>query len=394
LDPLREEVKANGMWAAHLGPELGGLGYGQVKLALLNEILGRSIWGPRVFGTQAPDTGNAEILAHYGTAEQKAEFLEPLLQGDISSAYSMTEPHGGADPGVFTTRAERTEDGGWVVNGAKFFSSNARWSSFLILLAVTDPDAPLVDRMSMFLVPTDTPGVEIERHFSHWGEDEEEGSEALIRYTDVRLPASALLGEVGRGFVVAQTRLGGGRVHHAMRTVGSASAALEMMAERALSRSTKGEQLAQKQLVQAMLADSWIEIQQFRLLTLYTAWLIDQKGDYKAVRKEVAAIKIQAPRVMESVGRRAIQVHGALGMTHQMPLVRMYLANIMLGLADGPTEVHQVTLARLMLRDHEPYEGLWPRAFLPAQREAAEAELVKMFGNEPAPSIATKAPPT
>jgi acyl-CoA dehydrogenase len=372
--PLKQQVRDKHLWASHLGPELGGQGYGQLKLALLNEILGTSQWAPRIFGTQAPDTGNAEIIAHYGTAEQKKAYLEPLLEGEIVSCYSMTEPQGGADPGVFTTRAERDGDD-WVINGEKFFSSNARWAEFLIVMVVTDPEADLRHRMSMFLVPTDTPGIEILRNLATFGEPEEEGSHALIRYTDVRVPASAMLGAEGDAFGVAQTRLGGGRVHHAMRSLGQAQLALDIMAERALSRTTKGGPLADKQLVQAFLADSYIEIQQFRLLVLYTAWQIDRYQDYQRVRKDIAAIKVMTPRVLESVARRAIQLHGALGVTTELPLARILAGGLSLALADGPTEVHQVTVARQLLRGYKPAEGQWPSAHIPTRREEARAAL-------------------
>jgi len=375
IGPMKQAVREAGLWACHLGPELGGKGYGQLKLAMLNEILGKSIWGPRIFGTQAPDTGNAEIIAHYGTPEQRARYLEPLLEGDIVSCFSMTEPQGGADPGVFVTRAERDGED-WVINGRKFFSSNARWASFFIVMAVTNPGAPVNKRMSMFLVPADTPGIEIERNLAHLGEQPDDGSEALVRYTDVRVPASALLGAEGDAFGVAQTRLGGGRVHHAMRAVGGAQRCLDMMAERALSRTTKGEPLAAKQAVQAMLADSYLEIQQFRLLVMYTAWQIDRYNDYNRVRKDIAAIKIQTPRVLESVARRAIQVHGALGTTYDLPLTRFYAGGIMLALADGPTEVHQGTVARQLLRGYSPSADLWPSEYIPALRARAEAELL------------------
>jgi acyl-CoA dehydrogenase len=379
IDPMKQAVRDKGLWACHLGPELGGKGYGQLKLALLNEILGKSIWGPRVFGTQAPDTGNAEIIAHYGTPEQRARYLEPLLEGDIVSCFSMTEPQGGADPGVFVTRAERDGDE-WVINGRKFFSSNARWASFFIVMAVTNPDAPVNKRMSMFLVPADTPGIEIERNLAHLGEQPDDGSEALISYTDVRVPSSALLGAEGDAFGVAQTRLGGGRVHHAMRAVGGAQRCLDMMAERALSRTTKGEPLAAKQAVQAMLADSYLEIQQFRLFVMYTAWQIDRYNDYNRVRKDIAAIKVQTPRVLESVARRAIQVHGALGTTYDLPLTRFYATGMMLALADGPTEVHQGTVAKQLLRGYSPSADLWPSEFIPALRAQAEAELLGTGG--------------
>src|ERR1700712_1287576 len=349
IAPMKQEVRENGLWACHLGPELGGQGYGQLKLAMLNEVLGKSVWGPRIFGTQAPDTGNAEIIAHYGTPEQKARYLQPLLEGDIVSCYSMTEPQGGADPDVFETTAVLDGDD-WVINGAKFFSSNARWASFYIIMAITDPEAPLTQRMSMFLVDADAPGIEIVRNLAHLGEPEDDGSVALIHYTDLRVPQTALLGTRGDAFGVAQTRLGGGRVHHAMRTVGNAQRCLDMMAERALSRRTKGERLADKQAVQTMLADSYIEIQQFRLLVMYVAWQIDQYQDYQRVRKDIAAIKVLTPKVMEAVGKRAIQLHGALGTTYDLPLTRMFASGLMLALADGPTEVHSTTVARQLLR--------------------------------------------
>jgi acyl-CoA dehydrogenase len=375
IDPMKAQVRKRGLWACHLGPELGGQGYGQLKLAMLNEILGKSIWGPRIFGTQAPDTGNAEILAHYGTPDQKAAYLNPLLEGDIVSCYSMTEPQGGADPGVFQTTAVR-DGGDWVISGQKFFSSNARYASFFIVMAVTAPGAPLARRMSMFLVPAQTPGIEIVRNFAHLGEPEDAGTEALIRYDNVRVPASAMLGGEGDAFGVAQVRLGGGRVHHAMRTLGNAQRCLDMMAERALSRVTKGEPLAAKQAVQNMIADSYIEIAQFRLLVLHTAWQIDEYQDYNRVRKDIAAIKVLTPRVMEAVGKRAIQIHGALGTTYDLPLTRMFTSGLLLALADGPTEVHQTTVARQVLRGYKPSDGMWPSEYIPARRAAAESELL------------------
>jgi acyl-CoA dehydrogenase len=373
---LKQQVRAKGLWACHLGPELGGQGFGQLKLALLNEILGTSIWAPRVFGTQAPDTGNAEILAHYGTPEQKAAYLAPLLEGDIVSCFSMTEPQGGADPDVFVTRAVLDGDH-WVINGQKFFSSNARWASFLIVMAVTDPAAPLRERMSMFLVPADAEGVVIDRNLSHLTEPADDGSEALISYHDVRVPASAMLGRRGDAFGVAQTRLGGGRVHHAMRSIGGAQRCLDMMAERALSRRTKGERLADKQAVQNMIAESYIEIQQFRLLVMYTAWQIDRFNDYDRVRKDIAAIKVLTPRVLEGVARRAIQVHGALGTTFDLPLTHFLGHGMLLALADGPTEVHQTTVAKQVLRGYRPAPGLWPTEHVPARRAAAEKWLAE-----------------
>ncbi len=368
LRPLQAEVKTQGLWACHLGPELGGPGYGQVKLALLNEILGRSHFASVVFGCQAPDTGNAEILAHYGTPAQKARFLQPLLDNEIVSCFSMTEPHGGADPLVFTTRAE-VEGGDWVINGEKWFSSNARFADFLIVMAVTDPEAAPHKRMSMFIVPADTPGIEILRNVGHFGE--RVPSHAYVRYSNVRVPADHLLGERGGGFAVAQTRLGGGRIHHAMRTIGEAQKALDMMCERALSRFTAGERLSEKQMVQEKIADSYIELKQFRLLVLEAAWKIDKFQDYRKVRKDIAAVKAAMPKVLHDIATRALQVHGSIGVTSEMPFVGQVITSFVMGLADGPTEVHKVTVAKQVLRDYAPTNALFPAYNLISARERA-----------------------
>jgi acyl-CoA dehydrogenase len=378
IPPLQETVKARGLWACHLGPELGGPGYGQVKLALMNEILGRSRCGPITFGCQAPDSGNSEILAHYGTPEHKARWLQPLLDNRIVSCFSMTEPQGGADPKVFRTRAELDGDE-WVINGEKWFSSNARFSSFLIVMAVTEPDNPPYQRMSMFIVPTDTPGVHILRNVGLGYEPEGEGTHAYIRYEDVRVPRDNLLGDRGGAFVVAQTRLGGGRIHHAMRTVGQVQRAFDMMCERVLSRETQGELLGRKQMVQEMIADSWIELESFRLLVLRTAWRIDRYRDYKRVRKDISAIKAAMPRVFHDVAARALQLHGSLGASSEMPFAKMVIESFHMGLADGPTEVHKVTLARQVLSEHQPTEGLFPTGHLPTLREEARARYAEVL---------------
>ena len=307
LRPLQQQVKDEGLWAAHLGPELGGQGFGQLKLALLNELLGRSRFAPSVFGCQAPDSGNAEILAHYGTEEQKAKYLQPLLDGLISSCYSMTEPHAGADPTLFTTRAERDGDE-WVINGEKWFSSNARFASFYIVMVVTNPDVSAYQGMSMFIVPAETPGVEIVRNVGVGGEPDGHGTHGYVRYTNVRVPSDHLLGGEGQAFVIAQTRLGGGRIHHAMRTIAQVRQAFDMMCERALSRQTREGPLASLGVVQEQIADSWIEIEQFRLLVLRTAWLIDRHQDYKRVRKDIAAVKVAMPKVYHDVVQRATLV--------------------------------------------------------------------------------------
>src|ERR671918_28205 len=325
VDPLKAEVRRQDLWATHLGPELGGQGYGQLKLALLNEILGRSQWAPIVFGCQAPDTGNAEIIAHYGTPEQKQRYLQPLLDGEMFSCYSMTEPHAGADPTMFKTRAVKDGDE-WVINGQKFFSSKAKTASFLIVMAVTNPDVSPYQGMSMFLVPTDTPGVNIVRNMGLYGEPLNEGSHALIHYDDVRVPEDALLGGEGQAFVIAQTRLGGGRIHHAMRTIGLAQKALDMMCERALSRETQGSLLADKQFVQGYIADSYAQLVQFRLFVLYTAWEIDRYNDYK--------------------------------------------------------RVHKVTVARQVLRDYKPSDDVWPTEWIPKKLDAARARFAEYLEHE------------
>jgi acyl-CoA dehydrogenase len=371
IPPLQERVRERGLWACHLGPNLGGPGYGQVKLALLNECLGRTHSGPIVFGCHAPDSGNSEILAHYGTAELKERYLEPLLRNEIVSAYSMTEPRGGSDPTGFTTAAVLDGDE-WVINGEKWFSSHANFASFLILLAVTDPDEQRHRRLSMYVVPADTPGIEIVRNVGVYGHPEGEGTHSYVRYHDVRIPADHLLGGRGDGFVVAQTRLGGGRIHHAMRTVGLVRHALEQMCERVLSRSTQGELLARKQLVQAMIADSWVELEQFRLLVLRTAWKIDRYNDYQKVRGDISAVKIAMPKVLHDVAARAVQLHGSLGVSHEMPFASMVLESFHMGLADGATEVHKVTLAREVLKAHSGTDDLFPTQHLPKLREDAE----------------------
>ncbi len=381
IDPLKARVREQRLWATHLGPELGGQGYGQLKLCLLNEILGRSSWAPVIFGCQAPDTGNAEIIAHYGTPAQKERYLRPLLDGELFSCYSMTEPHGGSDPTVFRTRAVKDGDG-WVLDGWKFFSSNARTASFFIVMAVTNPGVSPYRGMSMFLVPADTPGIEIVRNVGLGYEPLGKGAHALIHYGNVRLPADALLGGENEAFAIAQTRLGGGRIHHAMRTIGQAKRALDMMCERALSRETQGSRLADKQFVQGYIADSYAQLMQFRLFVLYTAWEIDKYNDYRKVRKDISAIKVLMPGVLHDIAQRALQVHGALGASNEMPFSRMLLGASVLGLADGPTEVHKVTVARQVLRDYRPSEDLWPTGHLPKKLAAAREKYAAYLEHE------------
>ena len=378
IGDLQQQVKDQGLWGFHLGPELGGPGLGQVKLSLLNEILGRTRMGPTIFGCAAPDTGNMELLAHNGTQEQKKKYLEPTLAGKMRSAYAMTEPHAG-EPGEFKCNANRDGDD-WILNGEKWFISNALAADFLIVMAITEPDAPTLERASMFIVETSNPSVEFVRNIHTFGTpftenlntEKGRGGHAYIRFNDVRLPSDALLGKEGAGFVGSQTRLSGGRIHHAMRTVGVCKKALDMACERALSRRSKGQVLADKQMVQADLAESYIQLQQFRLHVLYTAWLIDMTGSYtREIRKEIAAIKISAAKVMHDVVYRAIHLHGSLGMSNETPLGDMWMSAPWMGIMDGSSESHKENLAKLMLREYEPCEDLFPSYHLPRMQEEA-----------------------
>ena len=278
-----------------------------------------------MFGCQAPDSGNAEILAHFGTDEQKATYLQPLLDGKISSTYAMTEPQGGADPFNFTCSAVRDGDE-WVINGQKWFASNYTMASFVIAMVITDPDVPVHRGASMILVPMGTPGMDLIRGVGV-GPDEGigEGSHGYVQFTDCRVPADNLLGEEGSGFQIAQTRLGGGRLHHAMRTVGLCKAALDMMGERIVSRRTKGAPLADQQSVRHTFADSWIQLEQFRLQVLHAAWQCDQHG-YDQAREYIAGIKVATPKTMMDIAYRALHLHGSLGASNEMPFHRMMLS--------------------------------------------------------------------
>ncbi|MGO9101440.1 MAG: acyl-CoA dehydrogenase family protein [Mycobacterium sp.] len=372
VDPLKQQVRDQGLWAPHLGPELGGQGFGAVRLTLINEILGRTAWGPIVFGTQAPDTGNAEILARFGTQDQKDRYLAPLLNGEIFSCFSMTEPQGGADPRVFTTRAVRDGDD-WVISGRKYFSSNATVASFFIVLAITDPEAPVQRGASTFLIPASTPGLTIEANHQLYGAYPHDPGHALVRYDNVRVPTDAMLGEPGQGFHVAQSRLAGGRLHHAMRSIGVAQKAIDMMARRAKSRFTQGSSLADKQLVQEFIADSYTELMPFRLAVLHAAWLIDTEGEH-AARAEIGACKILAAKVVQSIALRAMQVHGAIGLTKELPLAGIFMTGLALGLADGPTEAHKVNLARHLLKRYDAEDPEWPSEMCDPRLAAATAK--------------------
>ena len=376
MAPLKKIVKEQALWACHLDAHLGGQGYGQFKLGLINEILGRSRFGPTVFGCQAPDTGNMEILARFGTPEQKRKYLEPLLAGEIASCYSMTEPQAGADPGQFTCRAELVGDE-WVINGEKWFASHADFARFLLVVVVTDPTVPIHQGASILIVDRESPGLGVIRNCAV-GMIEEIGAgvHGYLSFKDCRVPKANILGNPGQGFEVAQSRLGGGRIHHAMRTVGLLNKALDMMCERALSRQTKGEPLSKKQLTQEKISDSYTQITQFRLHVLYAAWLIDKHKAYsREVRREIAAVKAAMPGVLRDVVYRALHLHGSLGMTNETPLMAMWATVPEMGIVDGPTEVHKFSVAKEVLRYRKACDNLFPDYYLPDAIEKAKMKL-------------------
>jgi len=382
MAPLQEQVREHGLWAAHLPPELGGQGFGQVKLGLMHEILGSSPFAPVAFGNQAPDSGNSEVLALAGTEDQKEQWLHPLLAGDLRSAFSMTEPDtAGSDPTLLGTRA--VEDGdSWVINGHKWFSTNASVADFLIVMAVTDPEAHRYQRASMFIVPVDTPGVRIlrdvptmEHPYERYGAY---GGHAEILYEDVRVPKDALLGARGAGFLIAQQRLGPGRIHHCMRWLGVSRRAFDMLCERALTRYSHGSVLADKQTVQNWIADSAAEMHAARLMTLHAAWKMDAEGA-SAARQEIALIKFYGAKVLHDVVDRALQAHGSLGYSTDLPLEQMYRFARAARLYDGPDEVHRQSVARQILRGYEsPADGV-PSEHVPTRREAARARFADLL---------------
>ncbi len=352
---LRDEVRALGLWAPHVPPEAGGTGTGFLDYAFLNEHIGRSIWGQLVFGCQAPDAGNAEILHLFGTAEQKARWLAPLVAGEVRSFFSMTEPDvPGSDPTTLRCRAVR-DGGDWVIDGHKWFSSGADGAGFGIVMAVTDPEAPPHERATQIIVPAGTPGLEVVRPIPVLGHAGRGWStHCEVRYTGVRVPVENTLGEAGAGFAIAQKRLGPGRIHHVMRWLGQMQRAFELMCTYALEREAFGTRLADKQTVQNWIADSYAEIQACRLTTLDAAHKIDG-GD--EARVEISAIKFTAARVLHDVIDRAIQVHGARGLTDETPLGGMLLQARGARIYDGPDEVHRMVVARRILRSFERGDG-------------------------------------
>jgi acyl-CoA dehydrogenase len=380
--PLQARVKERGLWAAHLPPELGGQGFGQVKLGLMHEILGSSPFAPNAFGNQAPDSGNSEILALAGTPEQKERWLYPLLAGDLKSAFSMTEPDtAGSDPTQLRSRAVRDGDE-WVINGHKWFSSNGSIADFLIVMVVTDPDARPHQRASMIIVPADSPGVNIVRDVPTMEHPAPSfgklGGHAEIRYEDVRVPAENLLGGEGEGFLIAQHRLGPGRIHHCMRWLGVSRRAFDMLCERSLSRQAHGGLLADKQTVQNWIADSAAQMQAARLMTLHAAWVMDTQGA-SAARTDISLIKFFGAGVLHDVIDRALQAHGSLGYSTDLPLEAMYRYARAARFYDGPDEVHRQSVARQILRGYQPPSDGVPSEHVPTRREAARRKFADLL---------------
>jgi acyl-CoA dehydrogenase len=346
---LQHEAKDAGLWAPHLPPEAGGSGSGFIEYAYLNEEIGRSFVAQLVFGCQAPDAGNGEILYLYGTLEQKKRFLEPLVAGETRSFFGMTEPEvAGSDPTLLRGRAVRDGDE-WVIDAHKWFSSGADGAGFGIVMVVTDPDAEPHRRASMILVPTDTPGYELVRRVSVMGhEGRGWATHCETRFTGVRVPVENTLGEPGDGFRIAQKRLGPGRIHHVMRWLGQMQRAFELMCSYSLERKAFGGALAEKQTIQNWIAESAAEIQACRLMTLQAAHRLDE-GD--EARVEISLIKFYAARVLGEVLDRALQVHGGLGMTDDTPLAAMWRMARGARIYDGADEVHKMVVARRILRD-------------------------------------------
>lgn len=350
IQELKQRARAAGLWNLFLPDPVYGAGLTNLEYAPLAEIMGRSPIAPEIFNCSAPDTGNMEILAEFGTAEHKRQWLEPLLAGESRSCFSMTEPAvASSDPTNLQTRAVRDGDE-YVITGRKWFTSNAFHPNcrIAIVMAVTDPEAPPHKRATMILVPLNTPGFELVRTlpvFNYIGE----GGHAEVRYNDVRVPVTNRLGDEGSGFTIAQARLGPGRIHHCMRSIGGAERALELLCKRAASRVAFGSRLIDKQTMQNWIAESRMQIDAARLLVLHAAWKMDTLGKREA-RQEISMIKVVAANAYLDVLDRAIQVHGAMGVTNDTPLALMWSHARTLRIVDGPDEVHKMVIARREIR--------------------------------------------
>jgi acyl-CoA dehydrogenase len=355
---IQDEVKAEGLWAPHLPPEYGGMGLDFMAHAYMNEILAYAVGAASLFGVVAPNSGNQTILVKYGTEEQKRKWLLPLVEGTMQSGFSMTEPeHAGSDPRSIQTTAIREGDE-WVINGHKWFTSNGLAADFFIVMCrakdakdAKDDEAP--GRMVQIIVPTSTPGVIIERGIGIWGAPVSDHCE--VRYDNVRVPLDNALGQVGEGHRAAQDRLGAGRIFHCMNSVGQMWRAFDMMVERMLVREVHGGLLKDKQFMQGFVADSYMDLQSARLMTIHAAEKVD-RGDPQA-RTEISSIKVFVPAAYSRVVDRAIQVWGAAGVTTELPLAQMYLGARTLRLADGPDEVHRILIAKNVLHHYEKNES-------------------------------------
>ena len=347
----RQKVKQMGLWLPQIAAEHGGLGLTLMEHGMVSEQLGRSPLGHFLFNCQAPDAGNMEILIHFGTPAQKKKWLEPLLNGDIRSCFGMTEPEvAGSNPTWLLTKAEKDGDQ-YVIRGHKWFTTGAEGSAFCIVMAVTNPEGGAYERASMFLVPTDTPGFDIVRNISVMGEKGHDyASHAEVMLNGVRVPKENLLGAEGSGFLIAQERLGPGRIHHCMRWIGICERSFDLMCKRAAERElAPGKVLGGRQIVQTWIAESRAEINAARLMVLQAAWKIDNLGLYEA-REEISLIKFYVAEVMLKTIDRAIQVHGALGMTDDTPLAWFYRHERAARIYDGADEVHKDVVAKRILR--------------------------------------------
>jgi acyl-CoA dehydrogenase len=348
LKDVRKKAKAEGLWNLFLPDEKFGAGLKNYEYAPLCELMGRSPIGARAFNCMAPDTGNMEILTEFGTPDQKKQWLQKCLDGEIRTCFSMTEPDTpGSDPTQLKTRAVRDGDN-YVINGRKWFTSNAIGAAFAIAMVVTDPEAEPHRRASQIIVPLDTPGMKVVRPVPVMGHTGG-GGHCEVLYTDCKVPITALLGEEGGGFAISQARLGPGRIHHCMRTIGIAERAIELMCKRANTRWTHGSYLADKANIQEWIADSRIEIDSTRLMVMNAAWKMDHEGKRNA-RNEIAEIKVMAANMVMRVLDRAIQLYGAAGVSDDYPLARFWRDSRALRIADGPDEVHRMTIARRELR--------------------------------------------
>ncbi len=355
LEDLKKEARSRDLWNLFLPDDEDGAGLSVHEYAPLAEITGRiPAIAPEALNCSAPDTGNMEILHMFGTPEQKEVWLHPLLEGEIRSCFSMTEPDvASSDATNIRTSIERDGDE-YVINGRKWFSSGAasQRCKFSIVMGVTDPDADRHRQQSMVVVPMDTAGIEVEREPTVFGY-QDRGGHPQIRFEDVRVPVTNLLGEEGGGFAIAQARLGPGRIHHCMRAIGAAERCLDLMIQRAQSRTAFGRPLSDQGVVREWIADARIKIEQTRLLVLKTAWMIDNVGT-RGARIEIAAIKVAAPELLTFVSDRAIQLFGAAGFTEDWPLAELYSMGRWLQIADGPDEVHRRSVARAEIGRLDP----------------------------------------